>query len=132
MISGKTLTNDSIESCSYTQTRNLCIAKDMPCLENYELKKCLDADIPISSDGQCGKDHGRCPSNQCCNKDGKCGTGEDYCYISNGCQNKYSYCTDQCDELDMFISKINEESDLYDESETDECKINDNGEIISL
>ncbi|ORX55837.1 hypothetical protein BCR36DRAFT_581007 [Piromyces finnis] len=41
-------------------------------------------------DGRCGEDFGRCPSGECCNSNGYCGTGSEYCSI--GCQNQYGEC----------------------------------------
>jgi len=135
MLSGKTLTNESIENCYYSgyiRLKNLCKPKDMPCLKYQDIKECEDSDnIPVSSDGQCGKDHGRCPFNYCC-KDGKCGTGEDYCYVSNGCQNEYSSCIDQCDEINIFINEVNTGLDIFDRSDIDDCEVNNKGEVISF
>ncbi|KAK4635018.1 hypothetical protein CLAFUW4_01726 [Fulvia fulva] len=42
-------------------------------------------------DDKCGPDnHYRCPKKKCCGKNGKCGTGEDYC--GAGCQLGWSDC----------------------------------------
>lgn len=44
-----------------------------------------------ASDGTCGPDnHYLCPSKKCCGKDGKCGTGSDYC--DEGCQLNWGLC----------------------------------------
>ncbi|ORX88187.1 RNI-like protein [Anaeromyces robustus] len=46
--------------------------------------------IPISYNGQCGKEYGKCPSSQCCSKYGWCGTSDKYC--NEGCQGLYGTC----------------------------------------
>ncbi|ORX81486.1 hypothetical protein BCR32DRAFT_299413, partial [Anaeromyces robustus] len=39
---------------------------------------------------RCGSGIGSCPSGQCCNRDGLCGTGNDYC--GKGCQSQFGKC----------------------------------------
>ncbi|ORX76669.1 hypothetical protein BCR32DRAFT_72541 [Anaeromyces robustus] len=46
----------------------------------------------ISTNGKCGPKYGKCPSGQCCNKNGKCGTKATFCSKQNGCQSKYGKC----------------------------------------
>jgi len=41
---------------------------------------------------RCGPKYGKCPSGQCCNKNGKCGTKATFCSKQNGCQPKYGKC----------------------------------------
>ena len=36
--------------------------------------------------------YGKCPSGQCCGKNGKCGTKPTICSKQNGCQPKYGKC----------------------------------------
>jgi len=48
---------------------------------------------PISKDGKCGKDYGKCPTGQCCSKYGWCGKTYNYCATSEGCQSEYGICT---------------------------------------
>ncbi|ORX84956.1 hypothetical protein BCR32DRAFT_230104 [Anaeromyces robustus] len=57
--------------------------------------------IVISTDGKCGKDHGKCPGNQCCSVYGYCGTGSDYC---NKCQSDWGYCPKSQSEDSASIS----------------------------
>jgi len=89
-IRGKTLTNKSLQECLYdTRYENLCKAKDMKCFSDVDyIKDCL----PVSTNGKCGKKDGKCPSGQCCNKKGVCGTTKKYCNISQGCQSEFGKC----------------------------------------
>jgi len=93
-LTGKTLTNDNLEFCFYEKHFTLCKAKDMQCLDNLGLNfnECV-ADDHISTNGQCGKGYGRCPSGKCCSKYGWCGTGENFCSISFGCNSDFGECT---------------------------------------
>jgi len=116
-ISGKTLTNDSIEQCIYSYSKTLCVAKDMPCLRDYGLKTC-DGNNDVTnkttitttttttkpsstkpststSTGRCGKDYGGavCKSGYCCSKYGYCGTTEDHCELTKGCQSEFGDCS---------------------------------------
>jgi len=45
-----------------------------------------------STNNRCGPNYGKCPSGQCCNKNGKCGTKATFCSKQNGCQPKYGKC----------------------------------------
>jgi len=44
----------------------------------------------VSTDGQCGDGHGKCPSGQCCSQYGYCGTSTAHCNAK--CQTKYGIC----------------------------------------
>jgi len=52
-------------------------------------------DISIT---KCGPSDGVCPNNYCCSKDGYCGTSNDDCNISNGCQISYGLCYQDTDD----------------------------------
>ena len=43
----------------------------------------------------------KCSDNQCCSEEGYCGTGEEYCYSSNGCQPEYGVCRCSNNEKDI-------------------------------
>jgi len=45
-----------------------------------------------STNGRCGKDYGKCPSGQCCSKYNHCGTSDDHCLASKGCQSEFGKC----------------------------------------
>jgi len=98
-ITGKTLTNDKLKTCKYEADEKLCIAKDMKCFEdNINLKKCSSSstpELPISTDGKCGKDVAKCPSDQCCSKYGFCGRTSSYC--GSGCQSEFGKCSNEDD-----------------------------------
>jgi len=49
-----------------------------------------DESLPISTDGKCGKENGRCPSGTCCSKHGWCGKSVEYC--GSGCQSEFGKC----------------------------------------
>jgi len=52
-------------------------------------------DLTLSTNnlnGRCGPNYGRCPSGQCCGKNGKCGTKATICSKQNGCQPNYGKC----------------------------------------
>lgn len=62
------------------------------------------AGAATSWDGTCGKNGGirgiigadgyTCPkSKPCCSSSGKCGSGDSFCLISNGCQSAFGNCT---------------------------------------
>jgi len=128
-INGKVLTNKNLEKCAYSYDYDLCIPKgyELNCIKNdiidetdeefdeYEenesketltFKTCEDSNMEESTNGKCGKDHGKCPSGQCCGKDGQCGTTEDYCSVSKNCQMGYGDCKDECEEIYEQLRKI--------------------------
>ena len=112
-FSGKVLTNKSLEKCGYSNYNDLCIPKDyeLNCLinKNVSLKTCEgESNSDVSTDGNCGEGHGKCPSDQCCSKDGKCGTTEDYCLISKECQINYGNCKDECEQMYDQLRKLGE------------------------
>ncbi len=128
-IGGKVLKNKSLKECYYYDSKeynNLCIPKDFEpnCLKGDEFKTCEDGEM-VSSDGQCGKDHGKCPYSECCSKDGKCGTTEEFCNISNNCQTEYGYCIDECEIITKQLKKLND--NLYFN-----CVPNKNKKVQSL
>jgi len=92
-ITGKTLTNDKIEHCSYASKYDLCIPKQTKCLNNkyYNFKYCQGTNGETSN-GRCGKDFGKCPNNQCCSKYGWCGSSNLFCDTSEGCQSEFGKC----------------------------------------
>jgi len=55
-----------------------------------EFGKCTSTNTKISTNGQCDKEHGRCPSGSCCSKYGWCGKTSDYC--GSGCQSEFGEC----------------------------------------
>jgi len=90
-------------------------------------KTCEGDNIEVSTDGRCGEGYGKCPSGQCCNKDGKCGTTNDYCLISKKCQIKYGSCKDECEEIydqlrSMSMNSVN----------NIECTANEQGKVKNL
>ncbi|KAG4083182.1 hypothetical protein H8356DRAFT_1750481 [Neocallimastix lanati (nom. inval.)] len=52
---------------------------------------CIKKSSYISTDGKCGP-FKICPDDQCCDKDGNCGTSEEHCNISLGCQYSFGKC----------------------------------------
>jgi len=48
------------------------------------------ASTVISTNGKCGKEHGRCPNGYCCSKYGWCGTSSAHC--GSGCQSEFGTC----------------------------------------
>jgi len=48
--------------------------------------------VPVSTDGRCGKDAGKCPEDECCSKYGWCGTEEGHCSVEKGCQSEFGRC----------------------------------------
>jgi len=92
-VKGKTLINDKLEYCYYEGNYSLCKAKSISCLENsgVNFTECHEDDY-VSTNGQCGKGHGRCPSGKCCSKYGWCGTTENFCSTSAGCQSEFGEC----------------------------------------
>ncbi|ORX78170.1 L domain-like protein [Anaeromyces robustus] len=127
-ISGKVLVNKSLKECIYPSNNELCIPKDFEpnCISSDEFKACEEEEN-VSSDGYCGKDHGKCPSGQCCNSDGKCGTKKEFCYVSKGCQTKYGDCKDQCEELYDQLRNF-----FPSEDESIKCTSNEQGKMKSL
>jgi len=103
-IKGKTLTNDKLEQCTYSENYELCKAKEMDCLKalSYQFKDCSDVNTNegtekeseevYSTNGQCGGSNGKCPPGFCCSKYGWCGKTEDHCSVSKGCQYQFGSC----------------------------------------
>ena len=120
-IKGKTLINESLETCEYSaEATDLCIPKKIKCVEGYTFKTCEDSnsenngnnnngdnngsnngsnngdededDNKISTDYKCGKGKGRCPAGQCCSKYGWCGRSEKHCSVDLGCNSKFGEC----------------------------------------
>jgi len=129
-LKGKVLTNEHLIECSYgglyEASYDLCIPKNVKinCFQ-YEVhfKTCDDDkqdDIEVSTSNQCGKEHGKCPDGQCCNKDGKCGTTEDYCLVTKNCQIKYGHCIDECSEINNILNVKNK------------CTVDQEGKAIEL
>jgi len=54
--------------------------------------------IVISGTKNCGSGIGSCSSNLCCSKYGYCGTSNEYCNLSKGCQPKYGLCYEDTDD----------------------------------
>jgi len=152
-ISGKVLTNKKLETCVYSKNYNICIPKgyELKCLpekekpfnidnyhlyssdtpDQYSFKICEEdneENIEVGTDNQCGEGRGKCPSGQCCNKDGKCGTTDDFCLMSKSCQIKYGNCKDECEEIYDQIKKINDDR-LYN---IVECSANNQGRAVKL
>jgi len=99
-LKGKTLTNEKLVNCYYSTKADLCIAKNMECLKEYKFKSCDSNDnnnnnnnTKISTNDRCGKDKGKCPNGECCSKYGWCGTSDDHCSISKGCQSEFGKCS---------------------------------------
>jgi len=124
---------DSLKECYYDNSYDICKEKDVKCIidEFYEIEFCSDneADIDVSTNGKCDKESGKCPSGQCCGKDGKCGSSEDYCYVSRGCQSQFGYCINGCEEL---FKKLEEENFSLKKYNILNCKNNKNEQIKSL
>lgn len=94
----------------------------MDCLgEDIQFEKCSN-----SNSSRCGKDDGKCPNGQCCNKDGYCGTGESYCSLEKGCQNNYGLCDNECNEIEYYLKKKN----IY--TEFMECSADSEGKVTHL
>jgi len=53
--------------------------------------------IPTTSK-KCGSSVGSCPGNYCCSKYGYCGTTNDHCNVSKGCQTKYGLCYEDTED----------------------------------
>jgi len=99
-LKGKTLTNEKIVTCYYSTKADLCIAKNMECLKDYKFKSCdnnsnTNDDTKISTNDRCGKGKGKCPNGECCSKYGWCGTSNDHCAISKGCQSEFGKCAEE-------------------------------------
>jgi len=72
--------------CSLTNIEYLMI-------DGKEVKSCeaSQSQSPkISTNGQCGKEYGVCPSGNCCSKYGWCGTSSEHC--GKGCQSEFGKC----------------------------------------
>jgi len=48
------------------------------------------SDTPVSKDGRCGAEFGKCPNNECCSQYGYCGSTYEYC--DDGCQSEFGRC----------------------------------------
>jgi peptidoglycan/xylan/chitin deacetylase (PgdA/CDA1 family) len=55
-------------------------------------KTSVNTSLPVSTSGLCGKYDGVCPNHQCCSKYGYCGSSDDYCSTSAGCQSEFGRC----------------------------------------
>jgi len=53
-------------------------------------------DLPLSTDGRCGKGHARCSKGLCCNRYGYCDALDYSCQYDFGCQPKYGKCDTGC------------------------------------
>jgi len=51
-----------------------------------------NSEIPVSTNNKCGKEYGKCPSGKCCSKYGWCGTSDEYCSVTKGCQSEFGQC----------------------------------------
>jgi len=77
---------------------NHCGTSDDHCLASKgcqsEFGKCTSS-TTTSTNGRCGKDYdySSCPSSQCCSKYGYCGTSDEHCLASKGCQSEFGKCT---------------------------------------
>jgi hypothetical protein len=64
------------------------------CQMDYGL--CYEEDNGNNDDNEnnkeCGKGYGSCTNDKCCSSSGKCGTGDSYCNVNNGCQIDYGLC----------------------------------------
>ncbi|ORX80697.1 L domain-like protein [Anaeromyces robustus] len=90
---GKTLTISNLEKCYYDNNYSLCRAKKMKCFEkNITFESCTDEDNKINPHNECGKGKGKCAEGLCCSKYGYCGSSENHCLISKGCQSGYGFC----------------------------------------
>jgi len=52
-----------------------------------------DVKYQVSVNGRCSEKDGSCPSGECCSKYGWCGSSEDHCNNSKGCQSKFGVCS---------------------------------------
>ncbi|KAL6605572.1 L domain-like protein [Neocallimastix sp. 'constans'] len=121
-IRGKTLTNESLKKCYYSEKYYLCKVKDMDCLgEDIQFEKCSN-----SNSSRCGKDDGKCPNGQCCNKEGYCGTDESYCSLEKGCQNNYGLCDNECNEIEYYLKKKDIDTEFM------ECSADSEGKVTHL
>jgi len=132
-ISGKVLINQSLEKCGYSSDDSLCIpvGYELKCsMYNNDLtsfKTCEEDNNEESTNGQCGENHGKCPSGQCCNKDGQCGTTEDYCLVTKKCQIEYGDCKDECEEIYDQLRKLD-----GNKVNSVKCTANEKGNVQSL
>jgi len=82
------------ECCS---KQGLCGKSDDYCLEENgcqsEFGKCKsnnkNKNKNKNNDGKYGKGIGPCPEDECCSKQGRCGTTEKYCTVKKGCQSEF-------------------------------------------
>jgi len=49
-----------------------------------------NATLPVSTNGKCGAEDGKCPNGKCCSKYGYCGTSDKHC--GSGCQSEFGKC----------------------------------------
>jgi len=82
-------------------------------------------EIKESINGKCGEKDGKCPSEQCCNKDGECTENKDQCFVTKGCQYKYGQCSDECEEL---VNNV----DIDKRGSIGTCVVDKNGRINQL
>ncbi|OUM62718.1 carbohydrate-binding module family 18 protein [Piromyces sp. E2] len=132
-VKGKTLTNESLKICQYGKNYNLCKAKDLKCLDEFmkeyefSYEKCTDDNVS-NDKTKCGKLYGKCPSGQCCSKDGICGKSESYCLLSEGCQVDYGFCNNECDQIYYYITKRKMDKQFT----VSKCLVDDKGKIKEL
>jgi len=103
-IRGKVINNTHLKECRYCSLmQNNCSSKD--CYDDNYMN------LPISTDGRCGKGHARCPLGSCCSKDGYCDSFYDQCFMSNGCQPKYGTCKKPCMTCELDLTQNDFEFD---------------------
>jgi len=78
-------------------------------------------DEKISTNGKCGKEDGKCPNDKCCSKYGWCGTKEEYCSISKGCQSEFGKCNDGSTTTDIPISTNDKCGEGYGKCPNNKC-----------
>ena len=59
--------------------------------KNTDVKSDDEDDENVNKE-KCGPGVGKCPSGQCCSIYGWCGSGDDFCSPSNGCQSEFGEC----------------------------------------
>ncbi|OUM65136.1 carbohydrate-binding module family 18 protein [Piromyces sp. E2] len=114
-IKGDVLSNPNLKVCRYCDiNQNNCSSKD--CYDDY-------LNLPISTDGRCGRGHARCPLGICCSKDGYCDSTYDQCFMSNGCQPKYGTCKKPCIicELDLTQNDFDFDENALPTSHNGRC-----------
>jgi len=130
-ITGKTLTNPSLESCSYDRKYELCMpSSDIMCLQNkdYGYPECGKL-LDVTTDGQCGSGHGVCAEGYCCSRFGWCGSTPLHCNVSEGCQSKFGKCdgspSTTIDDEPTTTTSPSPTSDDDGYTETGKCGPND-------